>query len=131
MKLLGIFGKGELSHPQLGAYSMGVCPSGTLVTITVLTFCWVLERTLVGSWVRGMEVREHMHTANTQTPWETDATAAAPPTVITSTRNEPKQVINKRHRRACKDWQSSLSPGQLYAPLLGFFVYLSPLLSHK
>lgn len=88
MKLLGIFGKGELRHdPQLGAHSMGVCPSGTLETSTVLTFCWVLERTLLGSWARGVEVREHMHTANTQTPWETDPTAAAPPTVITSTHN--------------------------------------------
>lgn len=59
--------------------------------ITVLTFCWVLEGTLLGSWARGVEVREHKHTANTETPCETDATAAtvatAPPTVITSTRN--------------------------------------------
>lgn len=66
---------------------MGVWPSGTLVTITVLTFCWVLERTLLGSWARGVEVREHKHTDNTETPWETDATVTAPPTVTTSTRN--------------------------------------------
>jgi hypothetical protein len=49
--------------------------------------CWVLERTLLGLASRGVAVQEHKHTDNTETPWETEATAAAPPTVITSARN--------------------------------------------